>query len=374
MQVIRLAVIGCGRAAESLHLPAAAVCTGIETTVLVDTNRERARSLAEAYEVREVRTSAEDAWPLADAAVVALPHHLHAPVTRELLEANLHVLVEKPLALRARECEELAALAQERGLTLAVGMIRRSFPAIRFVKRVLERALLGEIERVELREGSPFSWEVASDFTFRSETGGGVLADSGVHVLDLLSWWFAEPVGGATVESGASVGPATGVTSLRKSEGTFDRGFEPMIEPTVESYRDDSHGGVEAECEIELGLPAGAKAFVELSRTRELSNSVTISGSRGTLTAGTGFAAEVSLDLGGDPLVGSVRHQERNYQNVRELFVEQLVDFRDAVKLGRPPFVGALEARRSVRLLERCRAIRQPLRLPWVEFSSEATA
>lgn len=330
MQVIKLAMIGCGRAAESLHLPSAALCNKFETSVLVDTDETRARMLAEAYRIGEVRRTATEAVPLADAAVVALPHHLHAPITRELLEAGLHVLVEKPLALTSHECEELAELAQRQRLTLAVGMIRRTFPAARFVKKALERDLLGTVRSVELREGAPFSWDVASDFTFRRETGGGVLADSGVHVLDLLHWWFGEL--------------------------------------NVEAYRDDAMGGVEADAELELSLASGAPVSVELSRTRELANTVSISGSKGTLTAGTGFAADVMLDLGDEPLTGTVRPRERDFRNVRELFVLQLEEFGEAVLSGRPPAVAAEDAGRAVKLLEECRERREELRLPWSAF------
>jgi predicted dehydrogenase len=322
-------MIGCGRAAESLHLPAAALCTGADTTVLVDADAGRAQALAKAYGVSEVRRLPAEVAGLADAAVVALPHHLHAPVTRELLEAGLHVLVEKPLALNADECGELASLAARRGLTLAVAMIRRRFPGVRFVKRALESDLLGRIERVTVREGAPFSWQVASDFTFRRETGGGVLADSGVHVLDLLGWWFGEPA--------------------------------------LDAYRDDAAGGVEAECELALTLPGGAPAIVELSRVRELENSVRIVASRGTLEAATGFSGEIRLDLGIEPLVGSAQ-PERGYRNVRELFIEQLEDFVEAIDTGRPPLVGAKEACLGVELMERCRARREPLRLPWQEI------
>jgi predicted dehydrogenase len=329
MRGIRLAMIGCGRAAESLHLPSAALSTGVETSVLVDVDLGRARALADAYGVAEVRETPAEVAGLADVAVVALPHHLHAPVTRELLEAGLHVLVEKPLALSAEECGELAALAERTGRTLAVGMVRRRFPGARLVKQALESRLLGELQRVRVREGSPFSWRVASDFTFRRETGGGVLADSGVHALDLLGWWFGQP--------------------------------------RLVAYRDDAAGGVEAECEIELSLPGDVPATVELSRIRELENSVRIVGSRGTLEASLAFAGEIRLDLGVEPLVGSAR-PERSYHNVREIFIEQLEDFVNAVRTGGRPLVDARSACLGVELMERCRASREQLRFPWREI------
>lgn len=335
MRTVRLAIVGCGRAAQSLHLPAAMLCPGVEPTVLVDQDESRARQLADSHGVAETRRDVAGAVSLADAALVALPHHLHAGVTRELLEAGLHVLVEKPLALTAAECEELAELAARRNLVLAVGMVRRWFPAARFVKQALERGLLGPLHSVSIREGVPFSWDVASDFTFRRETGGGVLADAGVHLLDLLSWWF-------------------GVAS-------------------VKAYRDDAFGGVEANCEIELELEGGVGVQLELSRTRQLRNSVIIEGSRGVLEAGTLFGAEVRFDLGADSLSGAA-HREKDYRNVRELFVEQLEDFVRAVGQASPPAVDGRAALPAIALLEECRSLREPLHLPWLEVGGEVAA
>src|SRR5690625_7374745 len=97
-------MVGAGRAAESLHLPAAAMTAQVTTSVIADRNLERAREVARNYGVEQAVAGAEEGKAFADAAILALPHHLHARVTRELLEAGLHVLGEKPLALTAAAC------------------------------------------------------------------------------------------------------------------------------------------------------------------------------------------------------------------------------------------------------------------------------
>ena len=334
-------MVGAGRAAESLHLPAAAMTAQVTTSVIADRNLERAREVARNYGVEQAVAGAEEGKAFADAAILALPHHLHARVARELLEAGLHVLVEKPLALTAAECAELGTIASERRLVLEVGMVRRRFPALRFVKRALERELLGGIRRVTLEEGMPFAWEVTSDFTFRRETGGGVLADSGIHVLDLLAWWFGE--------------------------------LEPV------AYSDDDMGGVEAESQFTLRLPSGAPVEVELSRTRELRNSIIIEGERGSLEAGLAFGGALRLDIGEAPLlIGQAQpHASEaggDYQNVRELFIEQLENFRDSIRGTSSPLVDAKEAMVAVGLLERLRAMREPLELPWVTANTTRAA
>ena len=131
-----------------------------------------------------------------------------API--DLLQNEIHVLVEKPMALNSGDCQAMIESAKNAGVVLAVGLVRRFYHLERFVKQVIDSMLLGKIIKFDLREGVVFGWPVVSDSIFsKHNSGGGVLIDIGVHVLDLLLWWF----------------------------GNYE---------TVEYY-DDSMGGVEAE-------------------------------------------------------------------------------------------------------------------------------
>ena len=56
-----------------------------------------------------------------DAAIVAVPHDLHAPLARMVLERDLHLLLEKPMTIRPPDARALEALAAERGLELIIG-------------------------------------------------------------------------------------------------------------------------------------------------------------------------------------------------------------------------------------------------------------
>ena len=66
--------------------------------------------------------------------------------------------------------------------------IRMGLYGARFVKRLLDNGVLGDIRRFDIREGFVYEWPVTSDFMFRREAGGGVLADTGAHVLDMALW------------------------------------------------------------------------------------------------------------------------------------------------------------------------------------------
>ena len=331
MNRLRVAIVGCGAIAEGIHVPMAALSDRVEVAALVEKSLPRARRLAAKYGVPVVVDDYRELIGQVDAAIVSLPNHLHAPVTIDLLQHGIHVLVEKPMALKTSECDEMIRAASDSGVILAVGLISRFFASSHLVKLFIEDELLGDILSFDLRRGNVYNWSVASDFIFRKEmAGGGVLTDIGVHSLDLLLWWL----------------------------GDLDR---------VEYY-DDAMGGVEADCEVYLRMQCGASGVVELSRTRNLRNSWIFCGERGTLEVGMGTDPLIRLKTRDTDLVlaGHAMRDEPGDKKIQDAFRHQLDDFADAIRSRREPFVSGQEGKRSVELIETCYAVRQPLDQRWL--------
>ena len=331
MTQLRIAVIGCGAVTELGHLPGLRRVRDASAAVLVDRNRGRAEKLASAF---GVPTVAEDYARLedeVDAAIVALPHFLHAHVTMELLERGIHVLVEKPMALTAPECSAMVTAGERHRAVLTVGLMRRFRHLSRWVKDGIEAGILGRIESFDFREGDIFNWPLASDFLFHKEhAGGGVLTDTGAHTLDLLLWWLGD------------------VAS-----------FE---------YYDDDYGGVEADCELHLTMASGARGVVELSRTRQLRNTAILRGERGQL--------EISLydnrvtgtpDKLLDYAIDGMKPARLPQQSYEDLFALQLSAWVNAIRTGAALFVTGTDAARSIALIESCHRERRDLKLPWVQ-------
>lgn len=328
---LRLAVVGCGAVAKIHHLPAIALSERVEAAVLVDADAGRARALAEQFGVPEVATDFRGLPGRVDAAVVALPNSLHAPVSIDLLRRGVHVLVEKPMAMTVRECDEMIAAAEDGHAVLAVGLDFRFFDGSLFVRDLFRDGLLGEVRRFDMRQGVIPRWPFATDFLLKKETaGGGVLADFGVHVLDLLLWWLGE---WADVE-----------------------------------YWDDAQGGIESDCEMRLTMRSGAVGTVEISRTRNLRNTCVFEGERARLEVGVWDPdPEIKLILGGSEvhLSGRARREESAALSFTDVFVRQIDDFAAAIRERREPFVPGREGRRSQELIEECYARRRFLELPW---------
>ena len=82
-----------------------------------------------------------------DAVSICLPHHLLAPVTEQCLQAGLHVLVEKPLAMRISEIDRLIDCANTTGKQLAVCFQKRTYVTPRKMKQIIESGELGQLRR-----------------------------------------------------------------------------------------------------------------------------------------------------------------------------------------------------------------------------------
>ncbi len=328
----RLAIIGCGAVVDYHQIPSLRRL-GWLPGVLVDPSPARtelvARNMGSAG--RGVVKAAD--WTTVaqqfDAAIVAAPHAFHGSLGIALARAGKHVFMEKPLATSTADCEAMIAAAEASGTALRVGLLRRYLHAARWVKALLDAGVLGEINRFNAREGFVFNWAISSPASINPATaGGGVLMDTGAHTLDLLLWWL---------------GDIAGV-----------------------SYRDDSEGGVEADCVLECRLNSGATGRVELSRTRDLRNSMRIEGTAGWI--------EVHLSdnkiLGGSENALAFVHDgiaanKFPQQRFPDLFDAEFRDFLTSASGIGSPGISGREAARSVALIERCYLARERAVVPW---------
>jgi predicted dehydrogenase len=337
---IKLAIVGCGAIAEKQHLPSLVRQEHCQVTTLVDSDRARAGQLAKRFEIPKVLADYRSLLDSGvDAVIVALPNHLHALVSIELLRAGLHVLVEKPMATSVAECDAMLAAAEAGQAVLSVGLMRRFSHAGRFTKWAIDNGLLGRVISFDLQNGFAVSkWPFATDFFLRREmAGGGTLMDLGVHTLDQMLWWLGDV-------------------------DTF-------------TYYDDSYGGLESECKLHLTLSSGVEGIIELSRTRDLRETAIICGERAELEVSLvkNFVSLRSLEgniglsghaiLAGEPILQD--------QLVADLISAEHRDFLDAILTGRQVTVPGTEARRSIALIEECYRARLPLSLPWVEVRSD---
>lgn len=134
---------------------------------------------------------------LAEAVVVALPTHLHAPIGIRALEAGLHLMMEKPLACHKAEGERILAARQREDQAVALMMNQRTHPCYAKIKQWIASGAIGELQRVAWTMTNWFRPEIyyqSSPWraTWKGE-GGGVLMNQCPHNLDVLQWLVGMP-------------------------------------------------------------------------------------------------------------------------------------------------------------------------------------
>jgi predicted dehydrogenase len=171
MRALRVAVVGAGVMGR-FHANNYAALPHVELVAVADPDPDRraearASFACRAYGSLDELLTAESF----DAASVAVPTSLHFSVTKRLLEAGVHVLVEKPVATDVPQARELAMLSRRLGLVLQVGHITRFYRAVQ---------LLGEQVR------HPYLIEARRMVPYARIKDVGVVLDLMIHDLDIV--------------------------------------------------------------------------------------------------------------------------------------------------------------------------------------------
>ena len=132
-----------------------------------------------------------------DAVIVATPHYGHTTIGKAVLDAGLHLLVEKPISVHKADCERLIASHTDKKQVFAAMFNQRTDPHYKAVKKLITSGDLGEIKRVNWIITNWFRPQAYYDgggwrATWSGE-GGGVLLNQCPHQLDLLQWLCGKP-------------------------------------------------------------------------------------------------------------------------------------------------------------------------------------
>jgi predicted dehydrogenase len=191
---LRVGIVGCGIAI--FHLEGFEKEPRAEVLALAGLDTDRCLSLQERFKVPRLYREYQEllADPDIDAITVAVPNHLHKPVTLAALEAGKHVLVEKPLAQNSADGEEIVRAAEASGKVVMILFNRRGRHDVQIVQQQVAAGKLGRIYHAKAfwmrRSGIP---GLGSWFTNKAQAGGGPVIDLGVHVLDMALWVMGNP-------------------------------------------------------------------------------------------------------------------------------------------------------------------------------------
>lgn len=197
MSKLRIALIGCGgihRKHVKTFLERQDEC---EIVALVDVKKEICERFAEANGLTgvnggpQVFTSATDMYPQIqpDAVSICTPHTLHYQQCLEALDAECHILLEKPMVTAAEQAYDLHEKVRAAGRVLSVAYNTACKAEMAYIRDVIRNQTLGKLEVVSGYISQNWRRNTAGMWRQQPElSGGGMAYDSGAHPLNTLCW------------------------------------------------------------------------------------------------------------------------------------------------------------------------------------------
>lgn len=200
--MIRCGLIGCGRIARK-HLKTLARTKGIQLAAICDLEGQKMAEVQQTYNAflqkehllkQYTRDEALLADRSLDAVIIATTSGEHSTQTKQALLHDKHVIVEKPLALSLQEAEEIVELARERNLQVLICHQLRYRPIFQYIKRLILEQRFGKLYLgvASIRLNRSEAYYRAASWRGSWLNDGGMLINQGIHLVDLLQWYFGE--------------------------------------------------------------------------------------------------------------------------------------------------------------------------------------
>jgi len=191
MKKIGTGIIGCGKVGHT-HAQAYNILPESDFVAVYSRNPAKAISFAEEFGV----TAYSDldsllSNPAIEAVSVCTPPHVHPELTEACANHGVHVLLEKPIALDLKGCDQIVSMANEAGIQLGVISQRRFYEPVQRVKQAIDegkigKPILGTLVLLGWRDEDYYNMD-AWRGRWNTE-GGGVMLNQAVHQIDLFQW------------------------------------------------------------------------------------------------------------------------------------------------------------------------------------------
>jgi len=324
MKTWRFGLIGCGAIAD-FHIRAITDLDNARITAVSSRNGDKAGKTGAQVQC-EWTTDYRELLARNDVDIVAVTTSSgsHAEIGLEVLEAGKHLIIEKPVAMKAADARKMIRTAQARGVTFAVVSQRRFEPQHQLLRRLLDEGALGKLHLIET--SVPFfrsqAYYDSASWRGTIDQDGGALMNQGIHSIDLFLWY------------GGSVSTVYGkIATMAHRMEAEDVGL------AIVWFGSGTLGTIMASTAVQPGFPATLNLYGERG-------TVKLSGMDIVHWSVPGFEQPVigeSASYGGvaDPLSIDYRYHRL-----------QLAELLQALDSGRTPLVTGEDGLRSVQLIE----------------------
>lgn len=194
MSAIRFAIYGCGNIAR-VHAAAINEVDGAELVAVSDVNIGHADSFSDIYGGRVIDTYDELVRdPEVDAVCISTPSGTHAELAIKAVSHGKHVVLEKPMAITVKECEDIISACEANNAKLMVISQYRTLPGVHRTRELIRSGELGRLVicNVHMKYYRDEEYYLNSWRGTKKMDGGGALMNQGIHGVDVLQYLCGE--------------------------------------------------------------------------------------------------------------------------------------------------------------------------------------
>jgi predicted dehydrogenase len=231
--LINAAVVGCGGIAQVMHLPLLIKHPDVQVKAICDVDNSKAAIIADKFQVPRIYVDIADLLTHEDIDIVFIltPNNLHLPMSLISLEHGAHLFIEKPAARNREEVLRIKDKAKEVGREVMVGMQNRFRKDVIALRRFIEGEELGEIFFAKAAWLHAQHQSVKQSWLFQKNvSGGGVVMDLGVQMIDLAWWLLRKPVPKVVKSFSYQINPTLSVEDFCVSCITFENNLSLSLE------------------------------------------------------------------------------------------------------------------------------------------------
>jgi len=298
---IRTAVVGAGYFGR-FHANHYSKNPNAKLTAIVDADEARARQIAEEFG-GEAFTDHRQILDRVDAVSIAVPTTLHFDVARELIDAGLHVLIEKPITDSVESAQTITQMAKERGTVLQIGHIERYSAAYRVISENIGKPLYLESYRIA-------PWK-------KRGVEVDVILDLMIHDIDMIIGLVGAPV--AKVDA-VGTGVMARKADIANARISFESGCVANVTASRVSYKTERRLRVFAQNKY-LNCDLGERKIFGYSLRGD------------PMTQGLSAIATETIDIPQEDSLGN-----------------EIASFLDCIKTGKKPFVDGYAGTEALRV------------------------
>jgi predicted dehydrogenase len=186
MKKIKVGIIGCGFVASAWHIPAfLALKKTVDEIIVCDLNPKLATSVAEKFNLSKVYSNVADMLKKEklDVVDICTPPHTHPALAIQAIESGCNVLLEKPMALKLSDCDEMVRVSRKQGVKLCIIHNELFRPPMLRAKELVDKGAIGKVMGMHWCRLTHREEYLDKETHWVHKLPGGLLGETGPHAV-----------------------------------------------------------------------------------------------------------------------------------------------------------------------------------------------